>query len=257
METPECPDAPHDYAAMAHAICRAVTARIGDEAALDECGRIAEHLGFTGFSYLVVRPGTVGSELVHHWTTASVRWKSLYRTRALHLADPRIAHTRGRSIPVAWAADTASADPRTKVFNRAASAHFIRGGVAMSLQEEHGYRTIVCWDARVIRYDATRDPNARAELATLSLLAGFVHEKMTGRAKGNAARSVAPPLTQRERECLTLAAHGMTSADIGVKLGIAERTANFHIANIIDKLGALNRGEAIARGVALNLVARP
>ena len=65
------------------------------------------------------------------------------------------------------------------------------------------------------------------------------------------------PLTHGEREWLTLAARVMTSADIGVKLGIAERTANFHIANIIDKLGALNRGEAIARGVALNLVARP
>ena len=49
----------------------------------------------------------------------------------------------------------------------------------------------------------------------------------------------------------------MTSADIAIKLAIAERTANFHIANIIDKLGALNRGEAIARGVALNLVGLP
>ena len=46
----------------------------------------------------------------------------------------------------------------------------------------------------------------------------------------------------------------MTSADIAVKLGIAERTANFHIGNLVTKLGALNRGEAIARGVALNLV---
>lgn len=257
METPARPDAPHDYAAMADAICRAVTAQSRDEAALSQCGRIAELLGFSGFSYLVVRPGTSGTELVHHWTTAGTRWKSQYRTRALYLADPRITCTRGRSIPVAWEEDPAVADPRAATFHRIASAHFIRGGVAMSLQEEHGYRTIVCCDARVIRYDAARALNARAELATLSLLAGFVHETMTGRAKSAVPRMVAPPLTQRERECLTLAAHGMTSADIAIKLAIAERTANFHIANIIDKLGALNRGEAIARGVALNLVGLP
>ena len=46
----------------------------------------------------------------------------------------------------------------------------------------------------------------------------------------------------------------MTSADIALKLSITERTVNFHVGNILAKLGALNRGEAIARGVALNLV---
>ena len=46
----------------------------------------------------------------------------------------------------------------------------------------------------------------------------------------------------------------MTSLDIGVKLGITERTVNFHFGNIIGKLGVLNRGEAIARAVAHNIV---
>jgi DNA-binding CsgD family transcriptional regulator len=61
-------------------------------------------------------------------------------------------------------------------------------------------------------------------------------------------------LTARERECLTLAARGMTSHDIAQKLGITERTANFHIGNVLAKFGALTRGEAIARAVALDLV---
>jgi DNA-binding CsgD family transcriptional regulator len=62
-----------------------------------------------------------------------------------------------------------------------------------------------------------------------------------------------PCLTERESECLALAANGMTSGDISVKLGISERTANFHFGNIISKLQVLNRGEAIARAVALGL----
>lgn len=254
MERPERPDVSHDYSAMANAICRAMTARSRDDDAFAECSRIAERLGFAGFSYLVVRPGTVGTELVHHWTTAGARWKSQYLARAFHLVDPRVTRTLRRSIPVLWEEDHAAIDPCTQAFHVAANAHFIRGGVAMSLHEEHGHRTVVCWDAAVVRYESARAANARAELATLSLLAGCVHERMTGRATGKGRRVVAPPLTPRERECLTLAAHGMTSADIAVKLSIAERTANFHIGNIIGKLGALNRGEAIARGVALNLV---
>jgi DNA-binding CsgD family transcriptional regulator len=62
------------------------------------------------------------------------------------------------------------------------------------------------------------------------------------------------PLSPRELECLQLAAHGMTSADIGIKLGIAERTANYHFANILSKLDVLNRHEAIAKGMSLGLI---
>ena len=45
----------------------------------------------------------------------------------------------------------------------------------------------------------------------------------------------------------------MTSIDIGEKLGIAERTVNFHFGNILSKLGALNRHEAIAIAVRRGL----
>jgi DNA-binding CsgD family transcriptional regulator len=61
-------------------------------------------------------------------------------------------------------------------------------------------------------------------------------------------------LSHRERECLDLAANGMTSADIGVKLGIAERTVNFHFGNVFTKLGVLNRAEAIAQALAQKFI---
>ena len=64
----------------------------------------------------------------------------------------------------------------------------------------------------------------------------------------------AMPLSPRELQCLQMAAHGMTSADIGIKLDIAERTANFHFSNILSKLGALNRPEAIAKSMQLGLI---
>ena len=47
---------------------------------------------------------------------------------------------------------------------------------------------------------------------------------------------------------------GLTSADIGVKLGITERTANYHFTNIISKLGVLNRKEAVAKAVARGFI---
>ena len=72
--------------------------------------------------------------------------------------------------------------------------------------------------------------------------------------RGLPPRQQGTALTPRELQCLQMAAHGMTSADIGIKLGIVERTANFHFSNILSKLGALNRHEAIAKGMQLGLI---
>jgi NarL family two-component system response regulator YdfI len=46
----------------------------------------------------------------------------------------------------------------------------------------------------------------------------------------------------------------MTSKDISLKVGIKERTVNFHFANTISKLGVLNRQEAIATAVDRGLI---
>jgi DNA-binding CsgD family transcriptional regulator len=61
-------------------------------------------------------------------------------------------------------------------------------------------------------------------------------------------------LSPREAQCLDMAAHGLTSADIGQKLGLAERTVNFHFSNIISKLAVANRGEAIAFATTRKLI---
>lgn len=53
-----------------------------------------------------------------------------------------------------------------------------------------------------------------------------------------------------------MAAHGLTSADIGIKLGLAERTVNFHCCNIISKLAVANRGEASALATVRKLISR-
>ena len=65
---------------------------------------------------------------------------------------------------------------------------------------------------------------------------------------------VTVPLTAQQLECLTLSAHGQTSTDIALKLGIKPRTVNFHFAKVLRKLNAMNRQEAIAKAVSANLL---
>jgi DNA-binding NarL/FixJ family response regulator len=72
-----------------------------------------------------------------------------------------------------------------------------------------------------------------------------------------AARSsdVAAVLTPREAEVLGLLAQGRTNRQIGAELYISEKTASVHVSNIIAKLGASGRTEAVAIAAARGLLA--
>ncbi|MCS7061632.1 MAG: LuxR C-terminal-related transcriptional regulator [Anaerolineae bacterium] len=54
-----------------------------------------------------------------------------------------------------------------------------------------------------------------------------------------------PPLTAREEEVLRLMAQGLRNKEIAARLGISERTATFHVGNVLSKLGADGRVEAV------------
>lgn len=54
-----------------------------------------------------------------------------------------------------------------------------------------------------------------------------------------------PPLTLREEQVLRLMAEGLRNKEIAARLGVSERTATFHVGNVLSKLGADGRVEAI------------
>jgi DNA-binding NarL/FixJ family response regulator len=57
------------------------------------------------------------------------------------------------------------------------------------------------------------------------------------------------PLTTRELEILKLLRQGMTNKEIAYQLRIAERTVRYHVENLLEKLQALNRAEAVANAI--------
>ena len=67
----------------------------------------------------------------------------------------------------------------------------------------------------------------------------------------------APRLTSRERDVLDRLARGDRNKEIAVQLGLRERTVKFHVANLLLKLGAQSRTEALRRALDLGLLERP
>lgn len=73
-----------------------------------------------------------------------------------------------------------------------------------------------------------------------------------------AARQPPSPVagfTERERDVLELMVEGMSNAEIAVALVLSTATVKFHVSNVLSKLGARSRTEAVALALQDDLLA--
>jgi DNA-binding NarL/FixJ family response regulator len=64
-------------------------------------------------------------------------------------------------------------------------------------------------------------------------------------------------LTPREHEVMTLAAAGLASPAIGMRLGISSKTVDTYVERACQKLGANNRTTAVLKAIELHLISVP
>ncbi len=68
------------------------------------------------------------------------------------------------------------------------------------------------------------------------------------------ASAAAPELTPREQEVLSLMVEGLSNPQIAERLVVSRSTIKYHVSNILSKLGAMSRAEAIAVAVRRGLI---
>ena len=100
-----------------------------------------------------------------------------------------------------------------------------------------------------------KDANA-AELAAAVRAVGAGGTYLTPLVAGKLAMTLTQQerLTRREREVLHLVGRGLADKEIAAELGTSAKTAQFHVANLLDKLGAQNRTDAVRIGYARGLI---
>jgi DNA-binding NarL/FixJ family response regulator/signal transduction histidine kinase len=94
------------------------------------------------------------------------------------------------------------------------------------------------------------------ELAAAVRLVGAGGTYLTPLVAGKLASSLTQQerLTPREREVLHLIGQGLADKEIAAEIGTSAKTAQFHVANLLDKLGAQNRTDAVRIGYARGLI---
>lgn len=61
-------------------------------------------------------------------------------------------------------------------------------------------------------------------------------------------------LTQREQEIIILLSQGLSNPEIAERLFVSRSTVKFHVSNVLSKLGADNRTEAVAIAIQNHIV---
>jgi LuxR family transcriptional regulator, quorum-sensing system regulator CviR len=95
--------------------------------------------------------------------------------------------------------------------------------------------------------------NRRSE-AILKLVIPHLHIALTKTQKNKEPEKSNILLSSREKEVLNWLKNGKSSWEMSVILNISQSTVNFHVYNIMQKLGAINRPQAVAVATHLGII---
>lgn len=220
--------------------------------------KIVRSLGFDTFMYGLsteVRPGQ--DSYIYFFTTAPQEWVRCYSQAAYIEIDPRVEAVLTSTLPYVWDQSTerGKSDRVDRFINDAAS-HGICSGVSFILPDSNRASVMVALNSSLPIVDEQRRCLLVANFGTMLTFGRYFHELFMRRVvdAGMPSALEGAPLTAREKECLTLAANGLTTDDIAERMGIKPRTAQFHFDSIRTKLAVATRNEAIARAVNQRLI---
>lgn len=236
-------------------VAEAIKAADTIERAYAECRGVAQLLGFRHFllGFRLPVPLTQPMQLILSGYPAA--WRARYDEQRYMLIDPVLKQVVTSTLPIEWDQVDRSSPAVSQLFKEAAE-HGLAHGLTIPLHGAQGESTLL---------SLSRDtplPEDRVERARLASRAQWftmhLHEciRRIALAPTSELRGEPPQrLTERERQCLRLAAEGYNAGEIASELNITERTVVFHFARCQQKLSVSNRGQAIARAIALGEVA--
>jgi DNA-binding CsgD family transcriptional regulator len=217
----------------------------------DEVVRFTQWLGFETVAALTFVEFGLRKLTVVSVDNTAAEYADSYMEPNASRRDPVLQHCRSKTVPLIW-------DQATYVDRGAADlwehqAQFgYRTGIAMALHLPEGRHFILGVDRdQSLPHDARE---LQRMVADLQLFA--VH------AQDTAMRLLIPPqlqvdqpkLTPRELEALRWTMDGKTAWEVGVLLGITERTAVLHLNNAMHKLGCVNKHQAVLKALRLGLI---
>ena len=218
---------------------------------------LSERVGLETYSLSAHGAGESGAFLfeVHNWPEGlCTRYNEDYWQ-----ADPNFHDTLRSPLPLGWGltemrtrVDVAG-DRRALACYEDMRDHRLMGGVVLCERAPRGVTSMLGMTLGD-RWDFAESRHCLEAKVQLRAMMPWLHQALCRAAEGALFGEGARELTARERECLQWAAAGKSAWEVGVILGIAERTVVDHLTKAKEKLGAATRTHAVAKAVMLGLI---
>lgn len=213
--------------------------------------RAVKHMGFRYFaccSHVDLSSPPPGAVVLHNYPSV---WASVYQERNLYQYDPVVQQAERSLLPFRWNTPefTAGLTRSQKRMLQEAARAGIANGYTVPIH--------VPWTAGAFRASCSVIPDSasidQAAYRAVQIMAIYLYASAGYAQDAEAAREralpSAPMLSERERECLELAAQGKSDWDISQMLGISESTVHKHVESAKRRLGVSTRIQAVVWAV--------
>jgi DNA-binding CsgD family transcriptional regulator len=216
------------------------------------CRSVAMALGFAHFLYGFRAPVSLTQPCQFILSGYPAAWRERYDQRSYLAIDPVLARALSSVTPFAWD-ELDRSDPAVARLFREAAEFGLCHGFSVPVHGAHGEGGVL---SLAREQPLPQHPGERQRLfQRAQWFTAVLHDKLRRLVlEDRAPRERAGRLTRRERDCLRLAAEGLSAPIIARSMNIAERTVVFHLNRAERKLGARRRQQAVARAVALGQI---
>lgn len=229
-----------DLHALAH-VCDA-------QGFFDHCVAGIGQLDFDSCSFGLAVPLPVSAPSIVIYNTYPARWWARYEQERYVDIDPSIAHAMSSVSPLFWSDAVFAPAPHMWEDVRAHGMEVGWGQPTRGAGGAVGMLTLARGGAPVSARELAKNGQRMAYMAQL-LAVGMTALLLPALVPEAGAR-----LTPREREIMRWTADGKTSYEIGRILTLSISAVNFHIANAVVKLNAVNKIQAVVKAAMLGLL---
>ena len=213
--------------------------------------RFAHDMGFGLVSATTICDQPTGPPKFVTVDNTPPKFRERFEAMDRRVQDPVMQHCKTSSRPIIWDQSTYVDADLGEHWEEQASFGY-RSGIAMALHLPEGRHFFIGVDS-----DRAFTPNPRQfsrMVADLALFAVYAYEAASRVIVLTPGDPSEPHLTPRELDALRWTLEGKTAWEVGKILGIAERTAVFHVNNAMHKLGCTTKHQAAVRAERMGIL---
>ena len=226
--------------------------KIDNTASANKClHSIKQYFEAGNISYLGLNLPNPTHEGLYVQHTYGPEWEKCYFDNKFFNIDPIFRHGLTSITPIDWAQHKTSNQKEKDFWTQAQNHGVGKQGLTFTSRGQLGETGIFSINTNHCTDSWTTYKNNH--LSNMQMVATYFHDKIVN-LQEKQDQQKPDALSARELECLKWCCAGKSYWETSVILGISERTVNFHMTTVRQKLNAMTNAQAVANSIRQGII---